>query len=116
MKNIIVISTDSNLAETLTGALPYNFTCAEAFEHPDQLFAQLNRLNPDLVIIDFMLDDLNGGGTVHQIKSDSRWRSLPVIILSEFSAEQMSNKFGSDAMIKKPFNFTELDTLIKQLL
>jgi CheY-like chemotaxis protein len=72
---------------------------------------------PSLVIVDYLLPDMNGGELCGQIKRDPATKDIPVIICSAYPKVLLSlGTYGSDAFIPKPFNLSELTQKIEQLL
>jgi PleD family two-component response regulator len=68
----------------------------------NNLFRELQIIKPDILIVDFILDELNGGSLCHQLKCNPNTRSLPVVILSDYTGmERFSAKFGCDNIIYK---------------
>jgi len=74
--------------------------------------------NPDLVILDIMLPDIDGYAICEQIKGDSSKNTL-VLILSARSSEldkKVGYSMGADEYITKPFGLAELITKVEDLL
>ncbi len=76
----------------------------------------LDQLQPDLVILDLMLPDINGIDLLKTIKAS---KGIPVIMLSGKDSPQMIEKAraeGADAFLPKPFRDEELVQTIKNLI
>ncbi len=74
---------------------------------------------PDLAILDIIMPDMNGTEVCQQIKSDTRLRFLPVILLaSKDDTQDKVNGYGigADEYLTKPFNEEELLAKLKSLL
>ncbi len=74
---------------------------------------------PDLVISDLMMPYLDGSSFVKNLKNSGFYRNTPVVVLS--GAEHLNTlmeqmPFKVDGYFKKPFNPTELKTLIANIL
>ncbi len=77
---------------------------------------KLDSANPDLVILDLMLPDINGIDILKAVKAG---RKIPVIMLSGKDSPQMVEKAkaaGADAFLPKPFKDEELREQIKALI
>jgi CheY-like chemotaxis protein len=73
---------------------------------------------PHLILLDLDLPKVNGLEVLRRIKSDSRTRSIPVVVLtsSRFDREvAASKKMGADAHIVKPVNFANLSEAASRL-
>jgi DNA-binding response OmpR family regulator len=77
--------------------------------------------NPDLIVLDLILPDLNGYQICAMLKNDSKYRNIPIVMLtSRFQTKDVAEGFkvGADAYITKPFNkenlLVQIDTLMGQ--
>ena len=67
-------------------------------------------LRPDLIIIDYMMPELDGLGALQQLKAGPDTASIPVIMVSgcgEFHSLN-SGVDTADAVLKKPYNPDQL--------
>ena len=74
---------------------------------------------PDLALLDWMLPGISGVELARKLRSDSRTKSLPIILLTAKGAEEDKLKgleFGADDYITKPFSLRELEARIKAVL
>ena len=75
--------------------------------HGQEALELLPRWQPDLVISDIMMPQMNGFELCREIKNDPRWRQIPVILLTSLSSmEDVMHglKCGADNFITKPYN------------
>ena len=73
---------------------------------------------PRLILLDLKLPKIDGIGVLEQIKSDTRTKAIPVILLTSSQEERdvaRSYKLGVNSYIQKPVNFTESQDVVKQL-
>jgi two-component system, response regulator len=82
-------------------------------------FASRKRTNrPQIILLDLGLPKIDGIEVLRQIKSDSRTRTIPVIVLTASGRERdatASQRLGADAYIVKPVDFENLSGVIPQL-
>lgn len=76
--------------------------------------------HPDLIVLDVLLPDLHGFAVCHQLKSDPRTKSIPVLHLSaSFTRPEDRVKGyeqGADAYMSQPIDPSEFVATIKSLL
>lgn len=102
MKNILVLSTDEQFLQRLRAELYQDDLIVSVLRQAVNLPKALDNVAPDLLLIDFFLNDVNGGAICHQLKSDSLTRDVPIILLAdEPQITRFSNKFGCNAMLSK---------------
>ena len=74
---------------------------------------------PDLALLDWMLPGMSGVELARRLRSDSRTKSLPIILLTAKGEEEDKLKgleSGADDYITKPFSVRELEARIKAVL
>ncbi len=79
----------------------------------------IGKINPDLVILDIMMPDMDGYTFLRHIRKEKSPESLPVIIISTKKREAMEDLFvsyGISGYLEKPFQKDELVALIKKAL
>ena len=74
---------------------------------------------PDLIILDYMLPDVNGNVVCKTIRQNPAFEHMKIIIVSGVVDQDEINhllKVGADAFMNKPFSIDELVTKMAQLL
>jgi len=77
------------------------------------------RFKPHLLLLDYMLPDINGNLVCERIKNNGDLRDTKILIISGVIKQdeiEALGKSGSDGFIKKPFNIDELMKRIGDLL
>jgi|UniRef100_A0A7C6ECP2 DNA-binding response OmpR family regulator len=78
---------------------------------------KVNMETPDLIVIDYMLPQINGYGVCSLLKRDIRYRDLPVIMTTIFSNDHLGDgKEKPDFIFHRPFNIEAMVAKIKELL
>ena len=115
MAKILVIDDDPMMLELyreiLTGA-GHQVVIAE---NGTQGLARIDR-NPDLVVVDLLMPNLNGYDFVKQMRSIDGHESTPVIAASGLSTGEWVLRAGADRFLAKPFRGKELISLVDELL
>jgi len=74
---------------------------------------------PDLVLLDVMMPKRNGYEVCQQIRANSAWKGMKVIMLTAKGRDIEVEKgmaLGADAYVTKPFSTKELVAQVKQML
>lgn len=75
--------------------------------------------NPDLIILDLLLPQLNGYSVCSVLKRDPRYKHIPIVIFTgapQGNEEEMQLLSGADAFVRKPFKASELLGHLTRLL
>ena len=75
--------------------------------------------NPDLILLDVMMDDMDGLEVLKRLKESRRTMSIPVIMLSAQSAERVKKEAASlynEDYITKPVSMATLKARVEDLL
>ena len=112
MKERILIVEDapSNIL-SLTAVLGNRGYQISAATNGHQAIELLDRIRPDLILLDVMMPKLDGFETCRRIKATPRWREIPLIFLtSRNEANDIVRGFelGAVDYVAKPFNPAEL--------
>lgn len=109
---------------------PNNFDVIETFLYNEDYqlyYAQngrkainsLERVKPDVILMDVMMPELDGLQACRLIKQNSRWQSVPIIMVTALTAKEdlaRCLKAGADDFISKPINGMELRARINSML
>ena len=77
------------------------------------------QFRPHLILLDYMLPDINGNLVCERIKKNPDLRDTKIIIVSGVVNQEEIDaltKHGCDAFVKKPFNIEKLIQRIAELL
>jgi CheY-like chemotaxis protein len=128
-KRILLVEDDPDDAELIiTGLRRSNLVndidvVRDGVEALDYLYrrgAFAERATPDplLVLLDLKMPRLDGREVLHQIKSDQRLRSLPVVVLTSSAHERdvaSGYDLGANAYVVKPVHFRDLVEAVSQI-
>jgi DNA-binding response OmpR family regulator len=105
-KKIIIVDDDDTILQIGKELLGSSY---DIFPLPSgsKLFLALNKVIPDLFLLDIDMPDMDGFEITKRLKADSRFAKIPVVLATEsFSAEVEMEGLGSGAvdLITKPFS------------
>lgn len=81
--------------------------------------AKAHTVQPDLIILDVRLPKLDGLAVCRQLKSDPRYRHIPIVIWTVQANPKeriLADQYGADAYLLKPSDSKELIQKIQALL
>ncbi len=119
MSRILVVEDEPAIAELMSINLRHaGYEVALAYT-ADEAVAQIDRVLPDLVVLDWMLPGESGLSLAKRWRSQARTRELPIIMLTARAEE--SDKIsgldaGADDYLTKPFSTHELMARIRAVL
>ncbi|MFA7074287.1 MAG: response regulator [Endomicrobiaceae bacterium] len=118
-KLITIVDDEEDILELLSVNLKKNGYNVITYTNGEDLFKQINKKIPDLMILDIMLPDIDGYDICKKIKSDVRFNNIPIIMLSAKSEETdkiIGLELGADDYVTKPFSPKELVARVKAVL
>ena len=108
---ILVADDDPAIVQTMTWVLKEHGYEVAVAHTGSAVIAQLEERVPDLLLLDVMFPDTDGFELLERIKTDDRWRDLPVLMVSSLPPEETAVKtlgLGASDFIRKPFRVREL--------
>lgn len=84
-----------------------------------KIFDSILEQQPDLLLLDVMLQETNGFELCKQLKGDYRTRDLPIILTTVEARREFRLKVvevGADDLLTKPFDRFELSSRVKNLI
>lgn len=119
-KKVLLIDDDSHILDILETRLGKSgYSCLRAMEGTKAL-KLIEEERPDAIILDILIPgELDGYTLCKQLKTDIRYRKIPIILLSGLDEEyhiQEGLKRGADAYITKPFQPDDLIARIEELI
>ncbi len=119
MKLIYCVEDDARIRELIMLALSTADFEILGFEEAEGFYVQLKKQVPDLILLDLMLPKTDGMTILKELKRNSVYSDIPVIILTAKSMELDKVKgleSGADDFITKPFGVLELLARVKAVL
>lgn len=107
-KRILIVDDDEDIREI--ASLSFELTAAwdvtSASSGAEGIAAAL-AVHPDLILLDVMMPELDGPGTLCELRSDPRTESIPVIFLTakvQTADRRRYLSLGVQGVISKPFD------------
>ncbi len=118
-KKIVVVDDEPLIVDMLTTFLTVKgYTVNGVFSGEDGL-AMVQVENPDLLILDLMMPDIEGFEVAEKLRAMPAFANLPILVLSartDAAAKQRAEDAGTNGYLTKPVKFPELLTEVERLL
>ena len=119
-KNILLIDDEETIQEVVQVGIEIEAGWQVAIASSGRAGIDLARdLQPDVILLDVMMPDMDGIGTLSQLKNNARTSTIPVIFLTAKAQAEEKNQFqslGVVDVITKPFNSMTLASQIAKIL
>jgi len=108
---ILVADDDASLVRTLSWILKEHGYDVTTVPGGEGLLQRVEHDRPDLLLLDIMMPKVDGLQLLERLKSDDRFKDLPVLMVSSMPPEEATVKslgLGAADFIPKPFRVREL--------
>ncbi len=116
-KKILIVDDNSDLLDVLQqGLKQYDLILAE---NGKQAVEIAYTLNPELILMDLMMPEMDGPQVIGLIRQNLKTHSIPILAISAGFITNINKEcaqIGCDDFIAKPFTFTQLSFRIEKLL
>ena len=123
--NILVVDDDPNFVVVMKPVLESKGYKVEAAYDSEEAMDKIERLKPDLILLDIMMERLTSGFDLcYKLKHDSEMKKIPVLAVSaitektgfKFSPAKDGEYFEADDYVEKPVKPTDLLERVEKLL
>jgi DNA-binding response OmpR family regulator len=118
-KKILIVDDELSILVPLQFLLEKEGYAAKLAQSGKEAIEKISEIQPDLILLDIMLPDLDGYEIYEMIRQRSEWASIRIIFLTAKNREADMTKglaMGADAYITKPFSNKELVRMISELI
>ena len=115
-QKILIVDDDENIAELISLYLIKECFSTEIANNGKDALSLVNSYNPDLILLDIMLPDIDGYEICTEVR---KTKQTPIIMLSakgEIFDKVLGLKLGADDYMIKPFDSNELVARVKAVL
>lgn len=115
MKHIFVVDDEQNIRDLIRKYLEKESFQVTMFENAQNVISEINRLMPDLLVLDIMMPGADGLELCREIRKRSE---IPIIFVSARDEELdriLGLELGADDYLSKPFSPRELVARIKNV-
>ena len=118
-KTILIVDDELSILVPLQFLMEKEGYSAKIAQSGKDAIDKIPEIQPDLILLDIMLPDLDGYEIYQMIRQREEWKSIRINFLTAKTREADMAKglaMGADAYITKPFSNTELVEKIKALI
>ncbi|MFU8848649.1 MAG: response regulator [Opitutales bacterium] len=118
-KRILVLDDEPDVTELLQYKLEQENYMVAVLNDPLEFISKVREFQPDLMILDIMMPELNGLQLCRIARSDPAMKAIPIIFLTargEVEDRVKGLETGADDYISKPFNTKELQIRVSNIL
>jgi len=118
-KEILIVDDDPMVVKSLRDPLKRAGYHVIVATHGLEALQVVKEKKPDLIILDILMPMLDGFRTTRLLKFDSRYKDIPIIVLTSRATEgerKMGEMVGADEFLYKPFRSPQMLTMVQRYL
>lgn len=120
MSNILVVEDENFLTRVLEDNLIAEGYIVDSAKNGEEALKKIEKKKPDLVLLDILMPKSDGFYALKKIKTNPRWKSIPVIVLSNLGEEMVLKQAletgANDYFIKSEYSIEKVIKEIKNYL
>ena len=118
MQPYLIVDDDDSIRSLLRQELTDGGYLIEEAKNGKEALDSIRNHQPDLIILDVMMPEMNGFEVASILKNDPKTLDIPIIILSVVQDKSRGYRIGVDRYLTKPIDtnqlFTEVGVLLEQ--
>lgn len=115
---VLIVEDQKDVREYIKDCLGSGYSIIEA-ENGKQGLQQVEEEEPDIIISDIMMPEMNGLEMTRKLKTQLKTSHIPIILLTAKASQEQKLEGleeGADSYIPKPFNKQHLQIRVKKLI
>lgn len=116
---VAIVEDEQDIADLIQFNLEKSGFRVKTFERASKLLSDIEKIRPDLLILDVMLPDMDGFELCRQIRKNRDTENIPIVMVTAKAEETdkiLGLEFGADDYITKPFSPRELVARVKAIM
>ncbi|MCX7867903.1 MAG: response regulator [Limisphaera sp.] len=116
---VLLVEDDPELPEILASLLAHDGLDLDCAATAAEALQRIREREPDLILLDLGLPDMDGLALLHQLKAAPQTQSIPVVVVTAWNNPQdklRGFEAGAADYVTKPFEATELRARIRAVL
>jgi DNA-binding response OmpR family regulator len=119
MRKLLIVDDERLTGELLVTYLTIKGFSVEVAENGRDGFMKAQAINPDLIILDMMMPDMNGEELCRMLRQATLTSDIPIIFLSalhSYDAQRRAREAGANHYLPKNTPLKELTEQVKRLI
>ena len=119
VNRILIVDDEPDVTELLKYKFEQDGHLCQVVNNPLSFISVAREFNPNLILLDIMMPELNGLQLCKMVRSDPKMNTIPIIFLTargEVEDRIKGLESGGDDYISKPFNTKELMLRVANIL
>jgi DNA-binding response OmpR family regulator len=107
---VLIVDDDPDVLEVFQDVLETEHYKVYPLLSPRYIFKTIKDFSPDLIILDIMLNGMDGRAVFKELRLNPETERIPIIMASARYNENyiISQKYHPDDFLEKPFNMADL--------
>jgi two-component system, OmpR family, phosphate regulon response regulator PhoB len=117
--SILVVEDEPSIQELISVGLTRSGHGVRRAASAEEAYGALTEALPDVILLDWMLPDASGPTLARRLRSETRTREVPIIMLTARAGDEdkvAGLEAGADDYVTKPFSPRELEARIQAVL
>lgn len=116
-KKILVLDKNSRMLSVIDEIMYYGDFDVHLTYDPNSIYDKARVINPDLIILDYLLVDTDCALVCQDFKDDKLLCNVPIIIVTAFKSKKIqAESYKCDALFVKPLDMEVLASRIEYLM
>lgn len=120
MKKILIIEDDAFLKNLESSKFTHEGFMVASATNNSEIEAAMHEGNPDIILLDLMLPDIDGFELLKKFKADEATKNIPIIVFSNLSdnaeMKRVLDAGAAEFMVKSNFTLTDVIDKINALV
>jgi two-component system phosphate regulon response regulator PhoB len=116
---VLVVEDEPSIQELIAVGLTRSGHSVQRAANAEEAYRAVSEVLPDVILLDWMLPDASGPSITRKLRSESRTKEVPIIMLTARAGDDDKVEglaSGADDYVTKPFSPRELEARIQAVL
>jgi len=116
-KTVLVYDNNEEILRIIWLILASEYKQIETYSSCENLFEDIDRVKPNIILMDLLMPYCNGEKTIRLIRSNNKTSKIPVVVFSaSANIEEITKELNVSAMLEKPFSIYQLRETVRNYI